>query len=246
MKFLFYIAICLVFASCDAAFSGGGFSGGGGGSNQLGDQAPGPDQTNPNPTPDQQPPTTDIGDLVPGSGGDRLDFQDMTAIGKRLDGGLFSDNDHSNVQIRFYVNASTNAGTTSYQSWPETKKSVTLEKACPPAGATTTLYVEILDTRLQPSPVKPSKRTNAGGPIGYQIDDQNVLMGYEREGVNNFEQISYHNNDDAVIQFSCPQGSGKIVIENLCLDQRIPANGSDLHSDNETHFDDSFGRMCAP
>jgi hypothetical protein len=94
--------------------------------------------------------------------------------------------------------------------------------------------------------VVPSKNTGAGGPIGHRLNDHSILVGFEKEGVNNYSETAYHNNDDLVVLFACPSGT-KLSIKDLCIDTRIPGTtpaNSDLVTDDITYSGDDLGRTC--
>jgi hypothetical protein len=149
------------------------------------------------------------------------------------------DHGHDNVSVSFRVEGREDVKGSSLQ---KKGQSMELKGVCVVGGET---MLEI-GFSYGGAKVVPSKNTGAGGPIGHRLNDHAILVGFEKEGVNNGSETAYHNNDDLVVLFACPSGT-KLSIKDLCIDTRIPGTtpaNSDLVTDDITYSGDELGRSC--
>jgi len=275
LKAITYTGILsLALLSCDAAFQGDGQFGSKNGRFSGGQQgavpADGADSTNPNGT-DGNPygpgvdgdgngigTNTGIGDgsggsINTGTGIDTADYQPATLTVLRRDLSHNNDDDHRDVQIGYKVvgSARTEIGAIP----PGMTQTMQIPRACPENG---TVEVDISFITNDGRTHNANKNTSVGGPIGHRMAENRILVGFEKDAVNNSGQRAYHNNDDLVVEIYCP-GVKRLSAPNLCFDTRILTyptkecsrqsgqlicHVSDLVNDKHTYSGDDLGRMC--
>lgn len=171
------------------------------------------------------------GGLDGGGGVDTRNYSPMTVEVLRRDRSIFDDHDHSHVTLAYQV-----IGGKRVESGVigESGDTFTIPRGCPPSGSVNAVIQFQTENGAR---VSPNKNNTVGGPIGYRLGPSQLLVGYENEAVNNPRETAYHNNDDLVLRFTCGTGA-QLIINNLCIDQRIPANGMDLVNDDITYDND--------
>ncbi len=269
MRYLFkaiiYLGIGpLALLSCDAAFQGEGQFGSKNRRFAGGQQGKTPNDTNPNGTdgnpydPNGGPSTpgdgtTPGGSIDVGTGIDTANYQPATLTVLRRDKSGNSDHDHRDIQIGYRVigSARTELGTIPSNM----NESIQVPRACPENG---TVNVDISFITNDGRTHIATRNTTVGGPIGHRLAHNKILIGFEKESVNNYEETAYHNNDDLVIEIHCPAVK-QLSAPNLCFDTRIIMYSSetcssqsgkrichisDLVNDKHTYKKDELGRQC--
>lgn len=178
------------------------------------------------------------GKLIEGGGETALVFNPLTIQIMRRDSGS-GHHGHGDVAINYEVEGRAQIKGNSTQGKGGTKE---LGDACLQGGPTSL----VISFSYGGTTVRPHTNTYSGGPIGHRLSEHAILVGFEKEAVNNGGQTAYHNNDDLVVLLACPEGS-QLSVKDLCIDTRIPgttAANSDLTTDKITYSGDSLGREC--
>lgn len=162
-------------------------------------------------------------ELVIDEGESKIVLKPMTVKVMRRDKDFGPEHDHTNVNTKFNL-----------VGYERIKSSTLGAEGSPPSqwlacveGGSSQIEVSFEYDGIE---VKPSKETSRGGPIGQRLNDRTILVGFEKKGVNSFSETAYHNNDDLVVLFQCPEGT-KLSIKDLCIDNRIPQSSKPENSD---------------